>query len=424
MSGLLVACAGGPRPASVTPAEIPTLKAQAAQQPTNASVRFRLAAALMAAGRCDTAVVVANAGQMLAPGDAVGPMVIGGCQEKDNRYDLAYATYTDFAAKYPQARGIAAVRAKAQLALREQSVQTARAALASESTLTAQAPQPSTVAVLPLTIAGDSGLQPLSRGLAELLTSDLALIRSLRLLERVQIGTLLDELKLGQSSRADPATAARVGRLLRAERMVQGVASIDQKGPVRLSAAIVRSNGDVRTGAQASGTFKQLLDLEKQLAFSLASQLGIQLTEAERQRILKQGPRNLAAFLAYSQGLDALDRGDYRGAAAAFSASVRADPSFQQAAQQQQAAEAAPAAQGSSDVVTVVEAVTQVTTPTEPATTSALNQTTQETTPTIADVTGGQTGVSSIVTNPTPESQGISSVIQASGIIRIIFRRP
>jgi hypothetical protein len=425
MSGLVVACAGGPRPAAVTPAQIPTLKAQAAQQPNNAQIRFRLAAALLAAGRCDTAVVVANAGQMLAPGDALGPMVIGGCQEKDNRYDLAYATYTDFTTKYPQARGVAAVRAKAQLALREQSVQTARAALASESSLTALAPAPSTVAVLPLTIVGDSSLQPLSRGLAELLTSDLALIRSLRLLERVQIGTLLDELKLGQSSRADPATAARVGRLLRAERMVQGVAALQQKGPVRLSAAVVRGNGDVRTGAQANGTFKQLLDLEKQLAFSLASQLGIQLTEAERQRILKQGPRNLAAFLAYSQGLDALDRGDYRGAAAAFSASVRADPSFQQAAQQQQAAEAAPAVQGSSgDVVTVVEAVTQVTTPTEPATTGALNQTTQETTPTIADVTGGQTGVSSIVTNPTPESQGISSVIQASGIIRIIFRRP
>src|SRR3989441_9603871 len=42
------------------------------------------------------------------------------------------------------------------------------------------------------------------------------LFRSLRLLERLQIGVLLDELKLGQSERADPATAARVGRLLRA----------------------------------------------------------------------------------------------------------------------------------------------------------------------------------------------------------------
>ena len=35
-----------------------------------------------------------------------------------------------------------------------------------------------------------------------------------------------------------------------------------------------------------------------------------------------------------------------------------------------------------------------------------------------------QSGISSTVSNTTPESQGISSVIQASGIIRIIFRRP
>src|SRR5256886_5192030 len=69
MSGLVVACAGGPRTGPVTPAEIPALKAQAAQQPRNAQIQFRLAAALMAVGRCDTAVVVAKAGQMLAPGE-------------------------------------------------------------------------------------------------------------------------------------------------------------------------------------------------------------------------------------------------------------------------------------------------------------------------------------------------------------------
>src|SRR6266498_3562507 len=342
MSGLVVACAGGggPRPRPVTPAEIPTLQAQAIQQPSNAQIRFRLAAALMTAGRCDTAVVVAKGGEMLAPSDVLGPMVIGGCQEKDGRYDLAFATYTDFANRHPQARSVAAVRALAQLALRTQATQTAKLALARESTLTRLAPEPSTVAVLPLTIAGDSGLQPLSRGLAELVMSDLAMVRSLRLLERVQIGALLDELKLGQSARADPGTAARVGRLLRAERMVQGVASITQNGPVRLSAIVVRGDGNVRPGgAQANGTFKQLLDLEKQLVFGLATQLGIQLTEAERQRILRQGPKNLAAFLAYSMGLEALDRSDYRAAAAAFGAATRADPTFQQAQQQQQVAE-------------------------------------------------------------------------------------
>lgn len=377
----------------------------------------------MAAGRCDSAIVVANAAQMLAPGDALGPMVIGGCQEKDGRYDLAFATYTDFANKNPRVRGVAALRALAQFALRTQATQTAKLALARESTLTTLAPEPSTVAVLPLTIAGDSSFQPLSRGLAELILTDLAMIRTLRMLERLQVSALLDELKLGQSSRADPTTAARVGRLLRAERMVQGVASIAQNGPVRMSATVVRGDGTVHTGAQVNGSFKQLLDLEKQIVFGLASDLGIQLTEAERQRIQRQGPKNLAAFLAYSKGLDALDRGDYRAAAGHFSAAVRADPSFQAAAQQQQAAEAAPAVQASpGDVVTVVQAVEQIAPPGEPsALNNTLDQAKQEVSGVAADATPGLPTVSS---HPTPDSQGVSSVVQASGIIRIIFKRP
>lgn len=378
----------------------------------------------MTAGRCDTAVVVAKGGQMLAPSDVLGPMVIGGCQEQDGRFDLAFATYTDFANRYPQARGVAAVRALAQFALRTQATQTAKLALARESTLTRLAPEPSTIAVLPMTIAGDSSLQPLSRGLAELMLSDLAMVRSLRLLERIQVGALLDELKLGQSGRADPSTAARVGRLLRAERMVQGVAAITQNGPVRMSATVVRGDGSVRSGAQANGTFKQLLDLEKQLVFGLTAELGIQLTEAERQRILRQGPKNLAAFLAYSQGLEGLDRGDYRAAAAAFSAAVRADPSFQAAREQQQAAAAAPAVQATpGDVLTVAQAVEQVVPPAEPAAAGALQQGTLDVSGTIGDGTG-QNGIGATLANPTPESQGISSLIQASGIIRIIFRRP
>jgi tetratricopeptide (TPR) repeat protein len=378
----------------------------------------------MAAGRCDSAVVVANAAEMLAPADALGPMVVGGCQEKDGRYDLAFATYTDFANRYPQTRGVAAVRALAQLALRTQATQTAKLALARESTLTSLAPEPATIAVLPMTIAGDSSLQPLSRGLAELMLSDLAMVRSLRLLERIQVGALLDELKLSESGRADASTAARVGRLLRAERMVQGVAAITQNGPVRMSATVVRGDGSVRSGAQANGTFKQLLDLEKQLVFGLTSELGIQLTEAERQRILRQGPKNLAAFLAYSKGLEALDRGDYRAAGAAFAQAVRADPSFQQAQQQQQAAEAAPVLQASpGDLVTVIQAVDQLTLPVEPAAEGALKQGTLDVSATIGDVTG-QTGINSVLSNPTPESQGISSVVQASGILRIIFRLP
>ena len=312
--------------------------------------------------------------------------------------------------------------------MRTQAIQTAKLALARESTLTTLPPEPSSVAVLPLTIAGDSSLQPLSRGLAELITSDLALVRSLRLLERVQIGSVLDELQLSQTARVDTSTAARVGRLLRAERMVQGVAALTENGPVRMSASVVRGDGQVRAGPEVRGTFKRLLDLEKALVLGLATQLGIQLTEAERQRIVRQGPKSLAAFLAYSQGLEAMDRGDYRAAAAAFNAAVRADPTFSAAREQQQAAAAAPVIQSSpgGDIITMVESAADLSfrkrSP-PPASLGALLQSTTDVSQTLADVTS-QNGISSVVRHPTPESQGVTSIAQASGLIRIIFKLP
>jgi hypothetical protein len=187
---------------------------------------------------------------------------------------------------------------------------------------------------------------------------------------------------------------------------------------------VVRGTGEVRAGAQANGTFKQLLDLEKQLVFSIAIQLGIEVTEAERQRILRQGPKSLAAFLAYSEGLVAMDRGDYRGAAAAFSAAVRADPSFSAAREQQQAAAATPAVQTSAgDLVTVVETVAEIAAPPEPASLGALQQSTTDVSQTIGDLTA-QTGATTVTSNPTTESKGINNIVQASGVIRIIFKLP
>ena len=398
----LGACAGTPRTGSVAPAD-----------------RFQLAAALAAAGRCDTAVVVTAAAQALAPADVRGPLVLGACQEQAGRFDDAVAIYNTFAAEHPGARGVAALRAKAQITLRRAAEQTARQALAREAELAQQPPQAATVAVLPLVIAGDSSVQPLSRGLAELITTDLAQIRSLRLLERLQIGTLLDELKAGQTERADPATAARVGRLLRAERMVQGTATIprSEAATMQLSATVVTGAGVVRPVGQVTGPFRQLLALEKQVVFDLAGQLGIALTEAERQEILRQGPKSLAAFLAYSRALEDLDRGDYGAAARHFGAAAHADPSFQAARQGQETAAAMPAGQesGSGGIVTLAEAGLLATTTLDvvPATGDV-----------IAQAGGPVSGTPTIDRHLTPEALGLPSIVSVTSGIVIIFRRP
>lgn len=430
------ACSRAPQPAAVTPAEIPGLLTQAQQQPQNAAVQLRLAAALAAAQRCDTATVVARTAGGLEPANVLAPLIVGACQEQAGRYDEAIATYTDFAAQHPSARGVAAVRARAQIALRTSAERTAQQALAREAELSSQPPEAATVAVLPVVVAGDSSVQPLSRGLAELITTDLAYIRTLRLLERLQIGALVDELKLGASESVDPATAARVGRLLRAERMVQGTATIPAQGPVQLSATVVTGTGVVRPAGQVTGPFPRLLELEKQVVFDLASQLGIELTEAERQRILRQGPKNLAAFLAYSRGLEDMDRGDYQGAARHFGAAAQADPSFQAAQQGQQAATAAPTVQQASGggIVTVVDAVERVTGASEPGGAAGADGAggllvtgTRDVVPTVGDGIGDlglPTGASIIDRQHTPEALGLPSILSVTSGITIIFKRP
>jgi TolB-like protein len=329
---------------------------------------------------------------------------------------------------------VAALRAKTQLALRTAAERTARQALAREAELAQQPPEAASVAVLPLVIAGDSSMQPLSRGLAELITTDLAYIRTLRLLERIQIGVLLEELKLGASERADPATAARVGRLLRAERMVQGTATIPSSGPVHISATVVTGTGVVRPVGEVTGPFPRLLELEKQVVFDLASELGIELTEAERQQILRQGPKSLAAFLAYSRGLEALDEADYGAAARNFRTAAEADPSFQAARQGQQAAVAAPAVEqstGGGAIVGVVDAVEQVGEAPAPGATAGaggiLTSGARDVVPAVGDGIAdvrSPTGSSTIDRHLTPESIGLPSIVSVANGITIIFKRP
>jgi len=189
----------------------------------------------------------------------------------------------------------------------------------------------------------------------------------------------------------------------------------------------VTGTGVVRSAGAVTGPFKSLLGLEKELVFDLSGQLGIQLTPSERERILKQGPRNLAAFLAYSEGLDAMDRGDYAAAAQRFGAAAHADPSFSAAKDGQEAAQATPAAQQTAanvgGVVTVVEAA-------EPATGGALGSATTDVAPSISDVLAQTTGSATTTGTTTTQqqvtsaSQGVSTIVSASGTLIIIFRRP
>jgi len=426
---LLLAACLGQRPREVSPAEIPDLEARLQREPDNVALRVRYAAALFADNRCDQATTEAQWVQQQRPADAVALLVIGQCAEKAERYGDALTTYRTFLTRYADARGTAVVRAREQLTLRAYSNQQARLALQNEAQLSTQPADPNTIAVLPLTISStDTAYQALGRGLAQMITSDLSLIQRFRLVERLQLGALLDELRLGQTERVDPSTVARVGRLVQASRMVQGLATIPPEGEVRLEASVVQGTGEVSAPEAVTGRFRDLLRLEKDLIVALSARLGYQLSEAERRMILENGTQNLAAFLAYSNGLLAGDAGDYQRAAAYFSDAVRADPGFQAAQEQYQAAAVTEAVQQVTEGQVATVAATSEPSPAAEPVTNTLSNTVADVAATKAEQTAAPTPgpqpVNTPAATPPPTPNALGTPQTSTGTIRIVFRLP
>ena len=337
------ACAGGAG-LRVSPAEIPELESRLETSPDDGELRLRYAAALFAAGRCTEAEDQAEAGAASRPDNGVTPLVQGQCHEAAGRLAEAVDVYAGYLNVYPDAEGSAAVRGRRLLAERALAGVRAREALAREADIRARPADPGVVAVLPAVVLGDGEgrYRALGPALGQMMMSDLALLERLRLVERIELEALLSELERAMAGRLDPTTAPRVGRLVRAESLVQSRLVVDG-GALSLEAAVSRDGGEDAPVETATGSLNQLLDMQKQLALELADRLAGPLTPAERRAIRDNGPESVTVFLDWAEGLLLEGEGDYAGAATAYRRAAAADPGFADAARR--AASAASAVQ-------------------------------------------------------------------------------
>jgi tetratricopeptide (TPR) repeat protein len=176
-------------------------------------------------------------------------------------------------------------------------------------------------------------MAPIARGLAEFTSIDLAKVGALRVIDRLKIDMILEELKLGASSAVAPATAPRMGKLL-GSRQIVGGAVMDLGGSgLRLDGVIV--NTDDSSSAMtnpAEGDLDEIFRIQKEFVFTVIEDLGITLTKEERDAISEVPTESYLAFLAYSRGLDFQQRGFYRDAQASFQQAVQQDQGFGEAA--------------------------------------------------------------------------------------------
>ncbi len=177
--------------------------------------------------------------------------------------------------------------------------------------------------------------------------------------------------------------------------VVQGQFSTDTGERFAIQASVVRaSDAEVAATSRSADHLARLFDLEKQVVFQLIGRLGITLTPQESAAISERPTRDITAFLLYSRGLEAQDRGDYGAAARSFQAAAQRDPSFGAAAQQAQASQAAGAAAAPpADVAATVAGSTAQT----------------------GETGGGGDALRGAINDATPTGAGALSVCEAAG---------
>jgi tetratricopeptide (TPR) repeat protein len=200
----------------------------------------------------------------------------------------------------------------------------------------------STIAVLAFDNNGsDRGLDPLGRGLAEMMTTDLSKVRSVKVVERLRMQTILDELTLSEMNPSSLLIAPRAGRLSGAQRIIRGTFASTDDGMMHLDAAVTKTpDAAVEAYASAIEPKENIFTAEKKLVLELLRSLSIPVSADEREAILTVPTENYFAFVRYAQGLECADHGLYVQASAFFREAVNLDPHFTDAQDQLEYADA------------------------------------------------------------------------------------
>ena len=172
-------------------------------------------------------------------------------------------------------------------------------------------------------------MSQIGMGFAEFTANDLSKVHSLRVVDRLKLDILMQELKLGQSGAVDPKTAPRVGRLVGGKQVITGSLISSGQNQIRLDGAIVNTtDSSANLTKPAEGDVQSFFKIEKAFVFNVLDKLGITPTAEEREAINKVPTESYLAFLAYCKGLDYEQRGMFNDAAGAFNTAAGHDKNF------------------------------------------------------------------------------------------------
>lgn len=152
-------------------------------------------------------------------------------------------------------------------------------------------------------------LDPLKKGLADMLITELSKVKSLKIIERPRIQSVSIDMNLGEPDFIDKNTSQQIGKLLGAKVLLFGRFSNVFGDKLRIDSRIVTvETGFTIQTEEETGSADHFLTLVKSFAKEICQGLDIRLSKTEEDLFepAKDGPLN--GYLSYGLGLDLEDK--------------------------------------------------------------------------------------------------------------------
>ena len=303
------------------------LRSALAADPENTQIHLDLADALYHQDELDEAEEYLDQARTLDPANSTVALLQGLIHEKRGDTLAAIAEYGTYSRMSRLSPARKVIKARLDRLIRERIRQETLQAVAREELLDVAEIPENTVAVASFqNLGANRSLDPLQKGLAEMMVTDLSKVPGLQVVERLRMQEMMKEIGLGMTGAVDAATAPRLGRLLGASKVVNGSFTNLAEEQLRLDITTVAIKTAIVDGSEVQGPLEKLFRLQKELTFGLIESMGIVLTDEQQEAIQEIPTENLLAFIAYSKGLDLEDRGQFDQAAEVFQEAIELDP--------------------------------------------------------------------------------------------------
>jgi len=176
--------------------------------------------------------------------------------------------------------------------------------------------------------SGDQLYDPLIKGLADMLISDLSNIESIKMVEREKLDALLKEIDLGGSKFIDNETAQNMGKGLGAQYILTG-SFIVMGDAFRVDARLINvENGEIVFSKAVDGNKETFFDIEKELAKEIISKLELSVSKKTLSFMEEYGTRSYDAYYNWRVGNGHFFEEQYDSAMIYYEKSLEIDPQF------------------------------------------------------------------------------------------------